>query len=152
MEKYNVDFDGLVNKLTAPKQIKVADVKDKLEKVAFGVVRYTDENNKTNLWQVEGDYIVAMYDTDPEEKIVTTGSWSIESDKLNKSATIFYKNTPVTNVKFAELKINSTEEINTFKKVLPDRLANNSELVSKMLNSLPKEYKESVIKLYPELA
>lgn len=148
MEKFQVDIDGVLNKLAAPKQIKLASIpKDRIEKVGFGVVRYTDETNKTGLWQIEGDSIVAMYDDDKN----VNGNWAVESDKLNKSATIFYKNTQITNIKYAEIGI-PAEDVVSFKRLLPERLANNKELVKTMLNSLDESYKNKLTTMYPELA
>ena len=148
MEKYGIDFGVLDKQLNAPKRIKLADVKDRIEKVGFGVVRFVDEKNKTNLWQVvDGEYIVAMYD---EEEIVATAGWSVESDKFNKTATIFYKDMAVKNVAFAELGI-AESDISNFKKVLPQRLASNQDLVRKMIESLDDTYKTIVVQAYPEL-
>ena len=148
MDKYTIDYNVLDEHFNAPKRIKLADVKDRIEKVGFGVVRFVDEKNKTNLWQVvDGEYIVAMYDDAPEAK---TGDWSIESDRLNKGATIFYKNTPIKSIAFSEFGIKE-EEVGTFKKVLPARLANNNALVKSMLNNIDSDYKEELIGKYPEL-
>ena len=147
MDKYTVDLITLDSKINARKQIKLADVKDKIEKIAFDVVRFSDDSNVPKLWQVQGDYIVAMYDENEE---AVTGDWSVESDKLNKSATIFYKNTPLKNIKLAEVGIKE-EEVENFKQYLPERLANNKELVKKMINSLDVKYKTKIASQFPEL-
>ena len=148
MEKYTIDFNALDQTINAPKRIKLADVKNRIEKVGFDVVRFVDDKNKLNLWQViDGEYIVAMYD---EPKDVITGSWSVESDKSNKSATIFYKDAPIKSVAFSELGI-SEGEVNNFKAVLPERLSNNKDFVTSMLNSLDINYKKALFEKYPEL-
>ena len=148
MEKYGIDFGVLDKQLNAPKRIKLADVKDRIEKVGFGVVRFVDEKNKTNLWQVvDGEYIVAMYDDAPN---ATNGDWAIESDRLNKGATIFYKNTPIKSLAFSELGIKE-EDVNTFKKVMPERLANNKALVRSVLNNIDATYRDELLGKYPEL-
>lgn len=147
MDKFKVDIEGLDKKLNEPKKIKIANVQHRLEKVGFGVVRFTDEKNKTNLWQVvDNEYIVALYD----EPGLTTESWAVEGDKLNKSATVFYKNIPIKSIAYAEYDIKE-EDINTFKKVLPQRLATNKDLVSKMINSLDEQYKTEILAKFPEL-
>lgn len=148
MDKYNIDFNNLDKQLNSPKRIKLASVEDRIEKVGFGIVRFLDDKNKLNLWQVvDGEYIVAMYDDQNE---ATTGNWSVETDKLNKSATIFYKNTPIKSVAFSELKIKE-EDAENFKKVMPERLANNNKLVNSMLNSLDINYKKELLNKFPEL-
>jgi hypothetical protein len=124
MDKYKVDIDNLDKVINAPKKIKLADVQDKIEKIGFGVVRFLDNSHSPKLWQVDGDYIVAMYD---EEKKVQS-DWTLESDKLNKSATIFYKNTPIKSLAFSEFNVKD-DEVNTFKQIVVEKLANNKELV-----------------------
>jgi hypothetical protein len=148
MDKYTIDFNGLDKELNSPKRIKLADVKNRIEKVGFGIVRFIDDKNKLNLWQVvDGDYIVAMYD---EQGETTTGNWAVEADRFNKSATIFYKNTPIKSLALSEIGIEE-KEINDFKKVLPERLANNKQLVASMLNSLDINYKKELLSKFPEL-
>lgn len=150
MEKYSIDFNVLDKEINAPKRIKLADVKDRIEKVGFGVVRFTDEKNKTNLWQVvDGEYIVALYD-DPTAQQKEGAAWSVESDKLNKSATIFYKNTPIKSVAFSELGVKD-DEIKSFKEVLPERLASNKNLVKLMIESVDQDYRTALFAKYPEL-
>ena len=148
MEKYGIDFNTLDKQFNAPKRIKLADVRGRIEKIGFGVVRFMDEKNKTNLWQiVDGEYIVAMYDDAPN---TTNGDWSIESDKLNKGATIFYKNTPIKSLAFSEFGIKE-DEVQTFKKVIPERLASNKSLVRSMLNNIDEKYRNELFGKYPEL-
>ena len=144
MDKYSIDFSELNNNINAPKRIKLADVQDRIEKIGFGVVRFT-EGNQTKLWQIDGDYIVAMYDD--ENKI---NNWSVETDKLNKNATIFYSNTPITTIALKELGVNESE-VSLFKKLLPERLASNKNLVKSMLNSLGDKYRSEVVSKFPEL-
>ena len=151
MEKYSIDFNVLDKEINAPKRIKLADVKDRIEKVGFGVVRFTDEKNKTNLWQVvDGEYIVAMYDDPTDQQNKEGVAWSVESDKLNKSATIFYKNTPIKSVAFFELGVKD-DEIKSFKEVLPERLATNKNLVKLMIDSVDQKYRTELFTKYPEL-
>jgi len=149
MEKYAIDINKLDKEINAPKRIKLADVNARIEKVGFGMVRFIDDKNKLNLWQiVDGEYIVAMYEDQADYK--TANDWSIESDKLNKNATIFYKNSPIKSIAFSEFGIPEAE-INTFKEVLPERLANNKELVNKMMNDIDAGYKVALFNKYPEL-
>lgn len=147
MDKYSIDFETLDKQINAPKRIKLADVKDRIEKVGFGMVRFPTQD-KMNLWQiVDGEYIVAMYD---DKEDIANGNWSIESDKLNKSATIFYKNTPIKSVAFEEMNI-PPEEVKSFKTVMTEKLASNKSLVTKMMNSVDEKYREELYSKYPEL-
>lgn len=150
MNKYTLNYEVLDKEINAPKRIKLAEVQDRIEKVGFGIVRFFDDKNKTNLWQVDGDYIIAMYDEDAQSENTKTGSWSVESDRLNKSATIFYNNVPIKSLAFSEIGVRE-DEVNTFKTVLPERLANNKELVKNMLNSVEQAYRDALINKFPEL-
>ncbi len=144
MDKYSIDFSELNNNINTQKRIKLADVQDKIEKIGFGVVRFT-EGNQTKLWEIDGDYIVAMYED--ENKL---NNWSVETDKLNKNATIFYNNTPITTIALKELGVNESE-VSLFKKLLPERLASNKNLVKSMLGSLDDKYRSEVTNKFPEL-
>ena len=154
MEKHGLDYGQLNEMLNGPKQIKLADVKDQLKKVAFDMVTFRD--NPEKLWQItkgdDGqDYIVAMYssgETGLEKK--EASAWSVASDKLNKNATIFYKNTPITSLNFNEIGVKA-EEIENFKSSLPKLLASKKEHVASMLRSLDPNYRAKIASLYPEL-
>jgi len=154
MNKYNIDYDGLSNKFNAPKLYKLASVQDRIEHVGCGIVRFTDETNKVGLWQIQQDangeeYIAAMYeDTDND---VIKQSWSVKIDRLRKSATIFYKNAPIKNVIFAQLGIQDSD-VNNFVRFLPNKLANDKEIVAKMLNEVDDNYKQKLINNFPELS
>jgi hypothetical protein len=148
-----VDYNELEKTLSQSKMIKFANVQDRLEKVGFGLFRFVDDTNKLNLWQVNKaedgtEYIVALYD---EKSEVVKNSWSIEVDRFQKSATIFYKETPIKNVVFSEIGLNSSDA-NDFKKYLPERLASSQDLVNSMVNSLDENYKNKVLTKHPELS
>lgn len=148
-----VDYNELEKTLSQSKMIKFANVQDRLEKVGFGIFRFVDDANKLNLWQVNKaedgiEYIVALYD---EKDEVIKSSWSIEVDRFQKSATIFYKETPIKNVVFSEIGLNSSDA-NDFKKYLPERLASSQDLVNSMVNSLDENYKNKVLTKHPELS
>ena len=148
-----VDYNELEKTLSQSKMIKFANVQDRLEKVGFGLFRFVDDTNKLNLWQVNKaedgtEYIVALYD---EKAEVVKNSWSIEVDRFQKSATIFYKETPIKNVVFSEIGLNSSDA-NDFKKYLPERLASSQDLVNSMVNSLDENYKNKVLTKHPELS
>lgn len=154
MDKFRIDLDGIAEKLNAKKMYKLADVQDKIEKIGCGLVRFPDESNKMSLWKIMKDkndgteYIAAMYED--EEKDIVSTSWSVETDRLVKTATIFYKNTPVTSIVFAEIGIPETE-VRSFLENLPERLANNKEVVQSMLKSIDGNYRKNLLKQYPEI-
>src|SRR5574343_1213936 len=87
MNKFALDYSELQSKLTAKRAYPLAEVKDKIRKVAFDVVQFIDSNHIDELWKIERDgdneYIVAMYDEDDENKIST--SQDRKSTRLNSS-------------------------------------------------------------------
>jgi len=154
MDKHTINFDGLYTHFTAPKIYKLADVEDRIERIGCGVVRFMDEKNKTGLWQINQDhdgneYIAAMYDDVGSEEVVKN-SWSVEPDRLNKTATIFYKNTPLKSIASAELNLGENEW-KEFISHLPERLASSKNVVSIVLKSLDETYRDSILKEHPEL-
>ncbi len=156
MDKYKLDVNELERNLSAPKMMKLADVQNQVHKVAFDVVTFRD--SPETLWKVvageDGDYIVADYQvadmqltaSDNKEQVKT--AWTVETDRLNKTATIFYKNTPITNINIAAANIDDVED---FKHRIPNMLQKEASLVTKMINSLDQVHKVQVLNLHPEL-
>ena len=74
MSKFAINYSSLENTIYK-KAYRLEDVKDRIERVAFDVVRFKDDDNGANLWQVQssddGDYIVSIYEPDPEEKVAS---------------------------------------------------------------------------------
>src|SRR5271166_1689138 len=109
MSKYSIDYSGLAGQITK-KAYRLADVKDQLETVAFDVVRFKDGDKGADLWQVQsaddGDYIVALYDEEPEaEKVAAT--WSVTVTKNGSDLQISYKGDPLVRMSAQKLGIPS---------------------------------------------
>jgi hypothetical protein len=142
MMQYSVDYDALFNSVD-PKQktYKLADVKDKLVKVAFDVFRMKD-GDPEELWQVQsaddGDYIVARYET-PVETKEAKSDWSIT--KAASGCNVFYKNRHIT-------KIASNFDDVAF---LPKKLGSDKSFVKSLLSTLDEHSRDAVLKAYPEL-
>lgn len=150
MDKNKVDYSVLENTLYAPKMYKYEDVKHQLVKIAFDVVVF--RNRPEHLWQIQkgedgNDYVVAMYG-DEESVELSKSSWSVETDKFQKFATIFYKNTPVTNVNLQATKVADVED---FKARVPSMLENNKDLVKQMLGTLEDSRRTELVNMHPEL-
>lgn len=137
------DLDMSVNHIEK-KVYKLSEVKDRLVKVAFDVVRFKDSDTD-DLWQIQsaddGEYIVAKYDMEetPQEKVAS--AWSVLV--ANGSVNIFYKGYPIT--KFA------SKDADAIKSVLPNKLATDKMFVKAMLNSMQESDKARVVKQFPEL-
>lgn len=151
MPKFSVDYSGLENKIYR-KAYRLADVKDQLESVGFDIVRFKDNDKGAELWQVQsaddGDYIVALYDHDSEEK--TAALWGVMITKTAGDLQISYKGDPIVKIASNKLGIPRTE-LDRIPDYLPSKLAENKKLVKALLNELPTSAKKEVLKKYPEL-
>lgn len=153
MDKFAIDYSNLQTSLNKRKAYKLEDVKDKIQKIAFDVVRFQDpKENIDGLWQVQscadGDYIVALYDEDAVK--VASSNWSIICDKSQKNINFFYKGSPI--VRLASSKLGAPEEeISSIISYLPEKLANNPGLVKGLLLEASSEERNQILTQYPEL-
>lgn len=151
MSKTSIDYSSLENKINK-KAYRLADVKDQLETVAFDIVRFKDSDKGADLWQVQsaddGDYIVAMYQDDLEEK--TAQLWNVSLSKVAGDLHVYYKGEPLVKVAASRMGIPSAE-VHKVPSYLPAKLAENKKLVKALLGELPESAKNEVLKKYPEL-
>jgi hypothetical protein len=149
MKNFRIDYSGLDNVLNK-KAYRLEDVKDRLEVVAFDVVRFKDADKGADLWQVQsaddGDYIVALYE--PEEEKVA--NWEVVVTKTAADLQIFYKGDPIVRVASSSLGI-PRNELYRAERYLPSKLADNKKLVDALLKEIPEKARKEVLKKYPEL-
>jgi hypothetical protein len=150
MNQFRVDLNQLSNKISK-RAYKLADVKDQIEKVSFDIVRFKDSDQSANLWQIhsadDGDYIVAMYEDDPEEKVAS--SWQVKMVK-NSELQISYKGDPLVSLSAKKIGI-PVNELYQAEAYLPEKLASNKKLVKTLLQELPHVARQEVARRYPEL-
>lgn len=151
MKKFAIDYSALANQMVK-RAYKLSDVKDQLETVAFDVVRFKDSDISADLWQVQsaddGEYIVALYQPDEEEK--TAATWDVAVNKTASAIDISYKGDPIVRVAASKLGIPSSE-LNKVPSYLPAKLASNKKLVKALLSELSPTAKQEVLTKYPEL-
>jgi hypothetical protein len=157
MSNFKVDFAKLENKLLK-KSYRLSDVKDKLETVAFDIVRFKDGDKGAALWQIQsaddGDYIVTLYDDEEQVKTASAKSenvWAVALSKTSKTLNVFYKGDPIVKVAADKLGI-PPAELNSVERYLPKKLAENKVLVRALLAELSEPAKKEVLNRYPELA
>ena len=152
MDKHSVDYGFMNKKLAEKKHYKFNDVKDRLIKVAFDVVKFKDSDNIDGLWQVQsaadGEVIVALYEETPNLEVKS--SWSAVADKTASYVHVFYKNEPVIKLASATLGVKKEDSVSLVEN-LPKILAESAEMRSLLLNELSAEDKKSFITKYPEL-
>ena len=151
MSKFSINYSSLANQMTK-KAYRLSDVKDQLETFAFDVVRFKDTDKSADLWQVQsaddGDYIVALYQPDEEEK--TAALWNVSISKTAGDLQVSYKGDPLVRISAGKLGI-PRSELNKVPGYLPAKLAANPKLVKALLNELSESAKNEVLTKYPEL-
>ncbi len=150
----NNDFESLEHFVDGSqrKVYRLADVADKIEKVAFDVVRFKDSDKLDHLWRVEstddGPVLVAMFDEE-EEQLESLGSWQAVTDRVN-NVNVFYKGEAIVRFSASDMGI-PEDETSIVCRYLPEKLASESEFVSSLLDELGTDERESLFKKYPEL-
>lgn len=155
MDKFSVNFGTLQESLRPQEPMfRYEDVKHRLRKVAFDVVRFVDTDDIDGLWQIqkteEGEVIVAMYSEDSYPEKNASVNWKALPDS-GGNINLFYKNDPVTKISLAKLGMadSSTETVCT---VLNEKLVSNTKLLSGLLASLSSEERKELLDGHPELA
>ncbi len=153
MSKYQVDFDKLETKLLK-KAYRLEDVKDRLETVAFDIVKFKDGDQGANLWQIQssddGDYIVTLYEEVEQTKTASAREWGVKVSVASNTINVFYKGDPIVRVAAANIGIPASE-LSMVEGYLPKKLAENKALVRALLSELSETAKNEVLSRYPEL-
>jgi hypothetical protein len=151
MSKFGIDYSGLETRVYK-KAYRLSDVKDRLETVAFDIVRFKDNDKSADLWQVQsaddGDYIVALYQPEEEQKIACL--WEVTISKTAGDLQISYRGDPLIRIASSKLGI-PRAELSQVEEYLPAKLAGNKKLVKALLNELSASAKTQVLSKYPEL-
>lgn len=155
MSKFSVDFDHLESALAPKKTYKLSEVKSRLRKVAFDVVRFVDGNDEfKGLWQVRkddsGEYIVAMYEEEGAAPVKTSSDWSVVADQDQKNVTFFYKNKPLLKKATASFGV-ASEDVSEVISSLPERLQQNKKLASALISELDSEERKDLLNNFQEL-
>jgi hypothetical protein len=154
MSKFSLDYDNLEQKVYK-KAYKLSDVKNKIERVAFDVVRFSDGDDASKLWQVQsaddGDYIVALYDEPEESQKTASSNWEVVLNKASSMIDVYYKGDPIVRVAASKLGIPS-DELALVSKYLPKKLTENKKLATALLSEAGDNVRQELYKKYPELA
>ncbi len=149
------DYKVLNDKLTAKKAFKYEDVKHRLVKIAFDIVRFRDADASIDgLWQIQntddGEVIVACYEEKPAELEVKS-NWKTLLDKTATNINVFYKDEFLT--KFSSSDISDTNiDIEKLSEHLPESLETNQSLRKAFLNNLlTSDERETFLSKHPEL-
>jgi hypothetical protein len=148
------DYDGLDKVINSKKVYKLADVQNKVEKVAFDVVRFVDSEDLDKLWIIKDNggekVLVAMYDDDaPEINKAASVKWAAVSDQYG-NVNVFYKGETITKLAVEKFGLNK-DDAKSVCRFLPQKLANDKAFSASLLNQLSDSEKASLYTKYPEL-
>ena len=124
------------------KSYKLNNVKDKIEKVAFDVVRFKDDDDAAHLWEVQsaddGDYIVALHDTSEEnvKKEASAQPWKVSV--AEESFDVFFHDKFVGRFGYKEAGI-PKNELYMVKSYLPQKLASDEKFANALISSAKKK-------------
>ncbi len=133
------DYEVLSNKLTAKKAFKYEDVKNRLIKVAYDIVKFRDSDPSIDgLWQIQntddGEVIVAMYEEKPT--LESKSNWATILDKTASNINVFYKNEFITKLSSSDFPEQADIDIKKLSSHLPESLENNKSLRVAFFNNL----------------
>lgn len=154
-DKFTVDFNNLAKTLMPKRAYRYADVEDRVEKVAYDLVRFRENEDTDQLWRIEnsddGPVIVALYGDDgglSAESEVEPQGWEAVPDK--KSMHVFYKGEHLLSLSSEQLGI-PAKEFNVARRWIPKKLANDEELQTLLLGKVPVAARRLIAQRFPEL-
>lgn len=160
MNKFSVNYADLQATLNKKTAYRLADVKHRLQKVAFDVVRFVDSDKIDDLWKIERDgddeYIVAMYDEDlkvaseASTKTASANPWNVISDDSG-NIHVFYKNAPIKRLALAQLGLQADDAISVCR-LMKTKFASDASFLGKFLNELTESEREALTEVEPSIA
>jgi len=153
MEKFALDYNSLVTKIDRPKEYKLADVKDQIERVAFDVVRFRENEDTEQLWRIDerddGPVIVALYEEGTPEMTSESSEkkWEALPDRKASCLHIYYKGDPIVRLAAGDIGL-PDDELEVVARWLPNRLEEDDRLRQLILD---KSGDENLTRKYPEL-
>jgi hypothetical protein len=163
MDKFAFDYSTLEKDLEKPKSYRYEDVKDKIVRIAYDIVRFQGpDEDIDSLWKIQttddGDVIVAMYE-EGEGKIaeasVKSSAWNVVTDS-KQNFHIFYKDSPIKIIACSEVGISfvgiSSNDIQMFCQDVGQKLNDDQDLRQTLMAELPATQRTELFRQYPELS
>lgn len=154
MANFSIDYNDL-HKTVSNKTYRLEEVKDRLEKVAFDIVRFRDAKDPDELWEIQsaddGSYIVARYTDESAEpkKTAQDKTWDVLISQAGYIH-LYYCGTPLAKFAATQLGI-PAEDLQTVKRFLPEKLATDKTFVKALLSTLDENTEQSILQTYPEI-
>ena len=160
MNKFLLDYNSLESAVNKPRVYKYEDVKHKLVKVAYDIVKFDGpEEDIDSLWQVQatddGEVIVAMYDEsvktgNDSPTIKSQSSWNVVADSKHENMFIFYKDHPIKKIATNTVGI-LPNDISSFCSNISNKLNSDKGFRSSLLNDLSNVERIELFSKHPEI-
>ena len=151
-DKFTVDFNRLAEKVRPHQFYRLADVEHRIERVAYDLVRFRDNEDMDQLWKIEdssdGPVIVALYSNDNTETEKVSSDWEAVSDK--RAMHIYYKGEPLVSLSSEQLGI-PANEFGTVRRWLPKKLAEDEEVQKAIFQKVASPVRKVIVQRFPEL-
>lgn len=157
-----LDYEELFGFLNKNKKIANLDtklsvdlVKHRMHKVAFDVYN-VDNDPYDGLWRLESnaddgkEYLVRMDGEGTAAEIKTAG-WSAISNENGTSITLAYKNVPIQRLSGQVFGF-AKSDAGIFKRALLEKISNDDEFKSKILDMQSDQKKAELVTTFPELS
>ena len=157
IDKFAVDLDSVAQKLMPSNSHRLADVEHRIEKVAYDLVRFRDNDDTDQLWKIQstddGPVIVALYNDNGglenvESEQQDKKDWEAISDK--QAMHIYYKGEPLVSLSSQQLGI-PEKEFSLVQRWLPNKLAKDEELQQELLGKVSIASRKLIANRFPEL-
>jgi SpoVK/Ycf46/Vps4 family AAA+-type ATPase len=154
-DKFTVDFDRLTDRVVPQRAYRLSDVEHRIEKVAYDLVRFRENEDTDQLWKIEdgndGPVIVALYSDDGSlmtAESSTKKDWEVIPDKT--AMHFYYKGEPLVSLSSVQLGI-SEDEFNVAGRWLPQKLASDDRFQMLLLNKVNRAGRVHIAQRFPEL-
>jgi hypothetical protein len=154
-DKFTIDFDHLAESVVPQQTHHLRDVEHRIERVAYDLVRFRDNEDTDQLWKVEdgsdGPVIVALYGDDGS--LIKTESspkkdWEVIPDKT--AMHFYYKGEPLVSLSSDQLGI-PENEFTIAGRWIPRKLASDERFQMLLLNTINKAGRVHIAQRFPEL-
>ena len=153
-DKFTVDLDKVASNLLPQRAHRLSDVQDRIERVAYDLVRFRDNQDTDQLWKIqespEGPVIVALYGDDGALTAQSNAKKDWEAVPNKNAMHIYYKGEPLVSLSAEQLGV-PVSEFNIVKRWLPVKLATDENFQTLLLKRVPAPGRRLIAQRFPEL-
>ncbi len=154
-DKFTVNFDHLAERVIPQRAHRLKDVENRIEKVAYDLVRFRENEDTDQLWKIEdsndGPVIVALYGDDGSlltAESNTKKDWEVIPDKT--AMHFYYKGEPLVSLAADQLGI-PEDEFNIAGRWMPKKLVSDERFQTLLLSTINRAGRVHIAQRFPEL-